>query len=103
MIITEKIIKRKPENKLLELVRLQKTILDNIPVLQYNVSPDGIILDCNRLVLETLEYKNKKDLIGKPLLFTVYAPSSVEKAKKLFSMWKKTGIIKDEELQIKTY
>ncbi len=33
---------------------------------------------------------------------TVYAPSSIEKAKKLFLIWKKTGIIKDEELQIKT-
>jgi len=102
LIITEKKIKRKPENKLQDLVRLQKTILDNIPVLQYNVSPDGIILDCNKLTLKTLGYKNKKDLIGKPLLSTVYAPSSIEKAKKLFLMWKKTGIIKDEELQIKT-
>ncbi len=102
MIITEKKIKRKPENKLQDLVRLQKIILDNIPVLQYNVSPDGIILDCNKLTLKTLGYKNKKDLIGKPLLSTVYAPSSIEKAKKLFLMWKKTGIIKDEELQIKT-
>ena len=97
----EKTIKRTSEKKLLETVRLQKSILDNIPVLQYNISPDGIILDCNKLVLETLGYKNKNDLIGKPLVATVYAPSSLKKAKKLFLIWKKTGIIKNEELQIK--
>jgi len=88
--------------KLKDLIRIQKTIIDNIPILQYNISPDGIILDCNKLVLKTLGYKNKKDLIGKPLLSTVYALSSIEKAKKLFLIWKKTGTIKNEELQIKT-
>ena len=88
--------------KLKDLIRIQKTIIDNIPILQYNISPDGIILDCNRLVLKTLGYKNKKELIGKPLLSTVYALSSIEKAEKLFLIWKKTGILKNEELQIKT-
>jgi PAS domain S-box-containing protein len=88
--------------KLKDLIRIQKTIIDNIPILQYNISPDGIILDCNKLVLKTLGYKNKKDLIGKPLLPTVFAPSYIEKAKKLFLIWKKTGILKNEELQIKT-
>ncbi|MHB8278087.1 MAG: PAS domain-containing sensor histidine kinase [Candidatus Humimicrobiaceae bacterium] len=88
--------------KLKNLVRIQKIILDNIPVLQYNINPDGIILDCNRLVLKTLGYKNKEELVGKSFLSAVCGPSSVEKAKKLFLKWKKTGTLKNEELQIKT-
>ncbi|MFC2159418.1 histidine kinase [Actinomycetota bacterium] len=94
--------KKSSEKKLKELIRLQKTILDNIPVLQYNVDPDGSIIDCNKLVLVTLGYKSKKELIGKSLTSTIYAPSSIEKSKKIFLKWKKTGIIKNEELQIKT-
>jgi len=88
--------------KLKDLIRIQKTIMDNTPLLQYAISPDGIILDCNKLVLKTLGHKNKKDLVGKPLISTVYAPSSIEKAKKLSLIWEKTGTIKNEELQIKT-
>ncbi len=84
------------------IINLQKTIIDNFPVLQYNVSLDGIILDCNKIVLNTLGYKNKNELIGKPLLTTIYAPSSFKKAKTLFLKWKNTGNIKNEELQIKT-
>ena len=88
--------------KLKNLIRIQKIILDNIPVLQYNISQDGIILDCNRLALKTLGYKKKGELVGKPFLSTVCAPSSIEKAKKLFLKLKKTGTLKNEELQIKT-
>ncbi|GAH24563.1 unnamed protein product, partial [marine sediment metagenome] len=40
--------------------------------------------------------------IGKPLLTTIYAPSSFKKAKTLFLKWKETGNIQNEELQIKT-
>ena len=98
----ENINKENSTEKLKDLIRIQKTIIDNIPVLHYRISPDGIILDCNKLVLKTLGYKNKKGLIGKPLIPTVYAPSSIEKAKKLLLKWKKTGILRDEELQIKT-
>lgn len=99
--MTDSIDKVNSIEKLKDLVRTQKTILDNIPVLQYNISPDGIILDCNRLVLKTLGYKNKEELVGRPFFSAVYAPSSEEKAEKLFLKWKKTGTLKNEELQIK--
>src|SRR5665647_562053 len=88
--------------KLKDLVRIQKTILDNIPMLQYNISPDGVILDCNRLVLKTLGYKNKEELVGKPFISAVCGPYSIEKAQKLFLKCKETGTLKNEELQIKT-
>lgn len=94
--------KKESVTELKNLIKLQETVIDNIPVLQYCISPDGIILGCNKLVLETLGYKNKNELIGKPLLTTIYAPSSFKKAKTLFLKWKETGNIQNEELQIKT-
>jgi PAS domain-containing protein len=56
---------------------------ENLPLLAYNISLDGVIVNCNRLVVETLGYENKEELVGKPLLSTIYAPSSREKAKEL--------------------
>ena len=52
------------------------------------------------MVLKTLGYKNKHELIGKPLLKSIYFPSSFKKAKKLLMNLKETGKIHDEELQI---
>lgn len=80
----------------------QKSIIDNIPVLQYAISPEGIIRDCNKQVLKSLEYSRKKELIGKSMLKTIYPPSSRGKARKLFLRWKKQGSIKNEEIQIRT-
>ena len=40
-------------------------------MLAYNIDFDGKIVDCNKLVLTTLGYKSKKELIGKKLIFTV--------------------------------
>lgn len=94
--------KKESVTELKNLIELLENVIDNIPVLQYCISPDGIILDCNKLVPETLGYKNKNELIGKPLLTTIYAPSSFKKAKTLFLKWKETGNIQNEELQIKT-
>ncbi len=94
--------KKESVTELKNLIKLQETVIDNIPVLQYCISPDGIILGCNKLVLKTLGYKNKNELIGKSLLTTIYAPSSFKKAKTLFLKWKETGNIQNEELQIKT-
>lgn len=67
----------------------------------YIISPEGTILEVNKSGLEALGY-NKKELLGKPLLSTVYAPYSRKKAKQLFEMWKSTGKIQNEELDIIT-
>ena len=75
-------------------------LFERMPVLAYSVGLDGKIIDINKLTVKTLGYKDKNELLGKPFLTTIYAPSSREKAKRLFSKWKKTGIIKNEEMQI---
>ncbi len=67
----------------------------------YMISPDGFILDANPAALKVLGYR-KEDLIGKPLITTIYAPSSINLAEELFLRWKKTDKLENEELSIKT-
>jgi len=67
----------------------------------YMISPEGKILDINKAALKALGYK-KKEIVGKPILTTLYHPSSRKKAKKLFLQWKRTGKIENEELKIVT-
>jgi|GEM_PF-4483973 len=78
-----------------------KAFFENSPDLCYMISPEGIILDCNKRVLEVLGYK-KNELIGKPLLTTIYPPEHQKKVKGLLNKWKKEGKIQAEELVIKT-
>jgi PAS domain S-box-containing protein len=75
---------------------------ENLPILAYHSSPTGKILDCNKMAVKTLGYRGKRELIGKPLLTTVYAQSSREKARKLLLKLKKTERLSNEELQIIT-
>jgi PAS domain S-box-containing protein len=75
---------------------------ENLPLLAYNISFDGTIVDCNNVVLRRLGYESKEELIGKPVIDTVYAPLSQEKAKQLLEKWKREKTLKNEELQIVT-
>jgi PAS domain S-box-containing protein len=73
-----------------------------LPVLAYNVTPDGKIADCNTRAVEVLEYETKNDLVGRPLIDTIYAPSSREKARQVLRRWRLEGRIESEELEIIT-
>jgi PAS domain S-box-containing protein len=73
----------------------------NQPVLCYMVSKEGNILDVNKTVLDTLGY-TREELIGKPVITTLYSPSSRGKAEQLFKRWVKTGVVRNEELNIVT-
>jgi len=78
-----------------------RCFFENEPEYCYMISADGAILDINSSALTALGYK-KEEIVGKPLLTTIYAPSSFEKAKKLFTKWKKAGSLRNEELNIIT-
>jgi len=67
----------------------------------YIISPDGIILDVNSAALNALGY-TEEELIGQPLLTTVYAPESRDRTRELFLHWKEDGLIENEELTIIT-
>lgn len=78
-----------------------RLFFNNSPHYCYIISPDGKILDLNKNALKRLGYK-KKEIVGKPLLTTVYANDSMKKARKLLRQWKQTGVITEEKLKIVT-
>jgi PAS domain S-box-containing protein len=79
-----------------------ETCFARLPVLAYNVDFNGKIMNCNDLVLKTLGYESKEDLVGRPLISTVYAPASRKKARQLLGKWKEEGELRNEELQVIT-
>ncbi len=91
---------RDKEEALRRSERKFRLIFENAPVYCYMVSPKGTFLDINKCALESFGY-DKEELVGKSL-FTIYAPSSREKAKRLFQKFLETGKIDNEELTIIT-
>ncbi|KXB06238.1 hypothetical protein AKJ52_02420 [candidate division MSBL1 archaeon SCGC-AAA382C18] len=96
--ITER---KKIENHLEESRNKFRSFFENEPEYCYMVSPNGKIIDVNKSALNTLGYK-KEEIKGAPVVPTIYAPSSREKAKKLFEKWKNGEKIDHEELEIVT-
>jgi PAS domain S-box-containing protein len=68
----------------------------------YRISLEGVILDLNPSAMHALGYASKDEIVGQPLLTTVYAPDSRGRARQLFKQWLETGMIKNEELTIIT-
>lgn len=96
------ITERKRREKLLrESEERFRTFFENGPAYCYMISPDGKILNINVSALKALGYK-KEEILGKPLLTTIYAPSSRKRARGLFMDWKKTGKLRNEEVNIIT-
>jgi len=76
-----------------------RQFFDNAPVYCYILSPAWKILDINKSALNVLGYR-KEEIVGKPVVTAVYAPSSRRRARALFKKWKETGWLKNEELTI---
>ncbi|MBL7149277.1 MAG: PAS domain S-box protein, partial [Candidatus Cloacimonetes bacterium] len=73
----------------------------NSPEYCFIISLEGTILDINKSALKALGYL-KKEIVGKPLLTTIYTPSSQEKAQNLFVKWRTVGGLRNEELNMIT-
>jgi len=67
----------------------------------YMISPDGAILDLNEKALMVLDYK-KSDIIGKPIIPTIYPKSMHDTAHALVKKWNQHHVLKNEALQIVT-
>ncbi|MCK4814798.1 PAS domain S-box protein, partial [bacterium] len=77
-----------------------RTFFENEPEYCYMVSTEGIMLDVNKAALKTLGYK-KRELVGKHVS-TIYAPESLPKMEQLLKIWRKSGSLSNEELNILT-
>ena len=77
-----------------------RQFFNNTPDYCYIISREGNILHINEAALKTLGYK-QEELVGQPLA-RIYAPESLAKMKDLFTQWKESGQIRDEEMVIVT-
>ena len=77
-----------------------RQFFENEPEYCYMISPDGIILDINKIALKALGYQ-KEELVGRSVL-TIYPKDMHEKAKKNAVKWNKTGILPEMEFEIIT-
>ncbi|RPJ57823.1 MAG: PAS domain S-box protein, partial [Dehalococcoidia bacterium] len=66
----------------------------------YMISPEGYILDLNSSALSILGYGSKDEVIGRPMITTVYAPKSRDRVRALLSRWEDTGVLENEEVSI---
>jgi PAS domain S-box-containing protein len=98
-VIRDSTERQRMEESLQESEEKFRQFFENQPDYCYMISPEGTILDVNSSALDTLGYK-KEEILGKPVISTVYAPSSRKKAENLLTKWKRTGKIKNEELTI---
>jgi PAS domain S-box-containing protein len=86
------------ENAIIQSEEKFRKFFENEPEYCYMVSPKGVILDINKSALEALGYE-KEEMIGKPL-DAIYAPENHAEMKDLFTKWKETGSLKNEEMTI---
>jgi PAS domain S-box-containing protein len=75
-------------------------LYDHAPDMYLSVdAKTGRILDCNQTTVETLNYP-REEIIGK-VVFEMYQPSCLEAAKKAFQAFIETGVVKDQELEVR--
>lgn len=77
-----------------------RTLIDSVPDLMYIICPEGKIADCNQSAIEFTGY-TRNELIGKQVE-DIYDEGSREMAVTFFQEWKKSGILRNKELKIRT-
>jgi two-component system cell cycle sensor histidine kinase/response regulator CckA len=99
---TFRIFERVIENRTSELriaEEMFRDLFDNAPVGYHTLSDDGTILSMNRTELEWLHCK-QEDVLGRKI-FDIQSESSAMKGLEAFDELKRTGTIKDLELDFK--
>ncbi|WP_378186569.1 chemotaxis protein CheB [Aquimarina sp. W85] len=92
----------KSQEKLRKSEEKFKTFYEEDPVMHISVnSTTGVIIDCNKLMIKTLGYAEKKEVIGMPII-DIYAPDYQVKVVKLLEQFRKTGKVESEEMILLT-
>ena len=99
-IIASTLVRARVESALARSEEKFRQFFEHIPEYAFIVTTDGKIIDANQAALTGLGYK-RDEIVGCPLS-TIYAPEMHTKAKRVFTKWKKNGLIKDEEMVIVT-
>jgi len=93
---------RQLEQRTRELERAEakyKDLFDNSPDMLGVVDANSAnLVACNRKLASTLGYE-RSELIGRPV-FDLYHPSCLDAAKSTFRSFKRTGVVRDVELQM---
>ena len=76
-----------------------KKLYENSPILQRTINKDGIIIYCNQAYARHLGY-TKDEVIGKSI-FDHIVEKSLDRMRKSFQTWKKTGVIINKEIWFK--
>jgi two-component system CheB/CheR fusion protein len=92
--------------KLQEQLRISKTnfdfVYDDNPVMHVTINPlTGYVVNCNSTLVTNLGYKSKKAIIGSHVS-RIYTEKSSLKIITLLDALLKTGVIKSEEVTLKT-
>ena len=70
--------------------------IDNLQCLTFTVSNDLTIFDVNDAAVKLLGYQSKRQLTGRPLLYTIYDPSTHEQIRTLFERLEFEQDLRDE-------
>jgi PAS domain S-box-containing protein len=80
--------------------RKYRLLYEQAPTMNRSIDTNGIITDCNDMYATKLGYK-KEEMIGKSI-FEFYDKADLPKMQDLFNEWKKTGIVSNREVRLKT-
>ena len=75
-----------------------QVFFQNAPVYCYMVAYDGEILSINNTALNALGY-SKNEIVGKNVTY-LYPPDETAKVKRLVEEWKRSGILRNERIDI---
>lgn len=88
------------QNKLIHSQNKFKEFYENDPVMHVSVDPStGRIVECNKIFIETLKLKSRKDVLNHRI-FDFYNEESKPKALTLIAQIQETGVIESEEMTL---
>lgn len=78
-----------------------RVLYEDSPVMHLNIDPqDSLVIDCNKLLVKRLGYKNKSEVVGKSI-FSLYHEDCLIDVKRAFDQFTERGVVHNEELLVR--